>query len=304
MQQRFTVRKLASTLGLLALSLGCFVAARAQVSDYGQKQMGDVTDQLPDPVKKIQIKQNLGAQIPLDLQFRDETGKAVTLGDYLGSRPAMLSMVYYKCKILCPEEFNGLVSALTMVKLAPGKDFNIIFVSVDPTETPADAAAAKAKYVRRDGQPQTGPGWHFLTGQQPAIASLASAIGYGYAPDPGPDGKMDQFAHASAIALITPKGKIAQYYLGVEYPPTGIQTGLIAASGGTIGSRVLNILTLCYQYNPLTHKYSLMIIRIVQASCVLTVLLLLLYVGFNIRRDLRNGRMMARATTLRKTANG
>ena len=304
MLQRFTFRKLASTLGLLALVLGCFGAARAQVSDYGQKQMGDVTDQLPDPVKKIQIKQNLGAQIPLDLQFRDETGKAVTLGDYLGSRPAILSMVYYKCKILCPEEFNGLVSALTMVKLAPGKDFNVIFVSVDPTETPADAAAAKAKYVRRDGQPESGPGWHFLTGQQPAITSLASAIGYGYTPDPGPDGKMDQFAHASAIALITPKGKIAQYYLGVEYPPSGIQTGLIAASGGAIGSRVQNILTLCYQYNPLTHKYSLLIIRVLQASCVLTVLFLLLYVGFNIRRDLRNGRKLARLTTLRKTANG
>lgn len=304
MHHRFTIRKLVSTLGLLALVLSCFAAVRAQVADYGQKQMGDVMDQMPDPVKKIAVHQNLGVQIPLNLQFRDETGKSVTLGDYLGSRPAILSMVYYKCKILCPEEFNGLVSALTMVKLKPGKDFNVIFVSVDPTETPADAAEAKAKYVRRDGLPESGPGWHFLTGQQPAITALASAYGYGYAPDPGPDGKMDQFAHASAIAIITPQGKIDQYYLGVEYPPSGIQTGLIGAAHGTIGSRVQNILTLCYQYNPLIHKYSMPIIRALQVSCLLTVLLLLSYVGFNIRRDIRNGRNLARATTLRKTANG
>lgn len=278
MLQRVTFRKLASTLSLLALAFGCF-AARAQVSDYGQKQMGDVTDRPPDLLQKVQIHQKLGSQIPLNLQFRDESGKVDTLGDYLGDRPAILSLVYYKCKILCPEEFNGLVSALTMVKLKPGKDFNIIFVSVDPTETPADAAEAKAKYVRRDGRPDSGPGWHFLTGQSSAITALASAVGYGYTPDPGPDGKMDQFAHASAIALITPRGKISQYYLGVEYPPNGIQSGLIAASDGTVGARVQNILTYCYQYNPLLHKYSMLIIRLVQVCCVLTVIILGFYVG-------------------------
>lgn len=279
MLQRATIRKITSALGLLALALGCCAAASAQVSDYGQKQMGEVSDQPPDLLQKVQIHQDLGAQIPLNLQFRDETGKAVTLGDYFGKHPAILSLVYYQCKMLCPEEINGLVSALTMVKLDPGKDFNVIFVSIDPTETPEIAAEAKAKYVRRYGRPETGPGWHFLTGSQASITALASAVGYGYTRVPGPDGKMNQFAHASAITLVTPQGKIAQYYLGVEYPPNDIQARLVAASDGTTGSRVQNILTYCYRYNPLLHKYSMLIVHIVQISCVLTVLLLGLYVG-------------------------
>lgn len=299
-----TIRKLASGLALLALASGCLVAASAQVNDWGQRQMGEVSDKAPDLLQKVQVNQKLGAQVPLSLQFRDETGRAVTLGDYFGKRPAILSMVYYQCKMLCPEEINGLVSALTMVKLDPGKDFNVIFVSIDPTETPEMAAKAKSDYVRRYGRPETGPGWHFLTGTESNIKALAAATGYGFTRVPGPDGKMNQFAHASAIEIVTPQGKLAQYYLGVEYPPTGLQSGLIAASGGTIGSRVQNILTYCYRYNPLLHKYSMLIVHILQASCMFTVFILLFYVGFNIRRDIRNGRTTARATTLRKTVNG
>ena len=139
---------------------------------------------------------------------------------------------------LCPEEIDGLVGALEMVKFNPGKDFNIIFVSIDPTETPAIAAKGKAFYLKRYGRPQTAAGWHFLTGQQPAIDALAAATGYGYTRVPGPDGKMTQFAHASSIELLTPAGKLAQYYLGVEYAPRDLQLGLVDASGGQIGTPV------------------------------------------------------------------
>ena len=299
-----TMRKIASSFSLGALAFGCLAGAHAQVSDYGQKQMGPVSDQPPALLKKIQITQKLNAPLPLGLQFRDETGKTVSLGDYFGKRPAILSLVYYQCKMLCPEEINGLVGALEMVKFNPGKDFNVIFVSIDPTETPAIAANAKALYVRRYGRPESAPGWHFLTGQQPAIDALAAATGYGYTRVPGPDGKMTQFAHASSIEIVTPEGRIAQYYLGVEFPPSGLQGGLVAASGGKIGSPVDNILTYCYRYNPLLHRYSLLIARIVQLGCILTFLILVTYLVINFRRDILNGRLATHKTATRKTANG
>jgi protein SCO1 len=300
-----TIRKMALSFGLFALVFVSAAGARAQVSDYGQKQMGEVSDQPPALLKNIQITQNLNAQIPLNLQFRDETGKTVSLGDYFGKRPAILSMVYYQCKMLCPEEINGLVGALEMVKFNPGKDFNVIFVSIDPAETPAMAAEAKSVYLKRYGRPNTASGWHFLTGQQPAIDALAAATGYGYTRVPGPDGKMTQFAHASAIEIVTPEGRIAQYYLGVEYPPNGLKSGLVDASGGEIGSPVDNILTYCYRYNPLLHRYSLLIARIVQLACILTVLILVTYLVINFRRDILNGRRLAaRKTSVRKTVNG
>ncbi|MFZ0662301.1 MAG: SCO family protein [Acidobacteriaceae bacterium] len=299
MNRLATIRNTAMTFGLLALTLGVAATANAQVSDFGKKVEPAVRDEAPPMLKKVTITQKLNAQVPLDLQFRDETGKTVTLGDYFGKRPAILSMVYYRCKMLCPEEINGLVGALEMVKFNPGKDFNVIFVSIDPTETPQIAAEEKAVYMKRYGRPSDVNGWHFLTGQQPAINTLAAATGFGFTRVPGPDGKMTQFAHASAIELLTPTGKLAQYYLGVEYAPKDIQLGLVQASGGQIGSTVDNILTYCYRYNPLLNRQDLVITRILQALCLLTLLLLGTYMVVNFRRDIRNGR-----STSGKTANG
>lgn len=290
---------MALAIGLLVLTAGSAASATAQVSDFGKKVEPVVRDEAPPMLKKVTITQKLNAQVPLDLQFRDETGKAVALGDYFGRRPAILAMVYYQCKMLCPEEINGLVGALEMVKFNPGKDFNVIFVSIDPTETPKIAAQEKAVYMKRYGRPGDADGWHFLTGQQPAINALATATGYGFARVPGPDGKMNQFAHASAIELLTPTGKLAQYYLGVEYAPKDIQLGLVEASGGQIGTPVDDILTYCYRYNPLLNRQDLIITRILQAACLLTLLLLGTYMAVNFRRDIRNGR-----STSGKTANG
>jgi protein SCO1/2 len=299
MDKLATTRKMALAIGLLVLTAGSAASATAQVSDFGKKVEPVVRDEAPPMLKKVTITQKLNAQVPLDLQFRDETGKAVALGDYFGRRPAILAMVYYQCKMLCPEEINGLVGALEMVKFNPGKDFNVIFVSIDPTETPKIAAQEKAVYMKRYGRPGDADGWHFLTGQQPAINALATATGYGFARVPGPDGKMNQFAHASAIELLTPTGKLAQYYLGVEYAPKDIQLGLVEASGGQIGTPVDDILTYCYRYNPLLNRQDLIITRILQAACLLTLLLLGTYMAVNFRRDIRNGR-----STSGKTANG
>ncbi|MFT4114952.1 SCO family protein [Silvibacterium sp.] len=294
-----TIRRTAARLAAgVALALLAGLAASAQVSDYGSKQAGPVRDEAPSLIQRVAITQRLNTRLPLDLSFRDDTGKTVKLSDYFGNKPAILGLVYYKCKMLCPEEIDGLVGALTMVKFAPGKDFNVIFVSIDPDETPADAAKSKAYYVKRYGRPETAAGWHFLTGQQPQIDTLAKAVGYGYTRVPGPDGRMTEFAHASAVQLVTPGGILAQYYLGVEYSSRDLQLGLVEASQGKIGTPVDAILTYCYRYNPLLNRHDLLIARIVQAGCLLTMLILGTYMVVNFRRDIRNSRQMTRKAAL------
>ena len=263
----------------------------AQVSSYGDKQTGENTgDQLPQVLKRVGVSQHLNQRLPLDASFVDETGKPVKLGDYFGKHPAVVSLVYYTCPMLCSEELNGLTSSLQMVKLTPGKDFDVVIVSIDPSDTPEQAARSKALYVKRYGKPETAAGWHFLTGQRPAIDAVTDAIGFGYVRVPGPDGKMTQFAHASAIEIVTPEGKLAQYYLGVEYSPRDILLGLINASGNQIGSPVANILTYCYHYDPQTNKQSLRIARVVQVGGIVTVAGLGGFMFLMFRRDIKLGR--------------
>ena len=173
-----------------------------------------------------------------------------------------------------------------MVKLTPGKDFEIIIVSIDPSETPELAAKKKAFYVKRYGHPETAAGWHFLTGQQPAIDAVANAVGFGYVRVPGPDGKLSQFAHASSIEIVTPDGKLAQYYLGVEYSPKDMLLGLVEASDNKIGSPVANILTYCYHYDPRLNKHSLVVARVVQLGGMVTVVGLGGFMFVMFRRDL------------------
>jgi protein SCO1 len=263
----------------------------AQVSSYGDKQSGENTgDQLPQVLQKVGVSQRLNQPLPLDAAFVDETGKPVTLGDYFGKRPAILSLVYYNCPLLCSEEMDGLTSALEMVKLTPGKDFDVILISIDPSETPELASKRKAFYLKRYGRPDTAAGWHYLTGQRPAIDAVTNAVGFGYVRVPGPDGKLSQFAHASSIEIVTTNGKLAQYYLGVEYSPKDMLLGLIEASGNKIGSPVANILTYCYHYDPQTNKHSLIIVRVVQLGGMVTVASLGGFMLLMFRRDYKLGR--------------
>jgi protein SCO1 len=263
----------------------------AQVSSYGDKQVGENTgDELPQVLQKVAVSQHLNQQLPLDAAFVDETGKAVTLGDYFGKHPAIISLVYYNCPLLCSEEMDGLTSALEMVKLTPGKDFDVILISIDPSETPELAAKRKAFYLKRYGRPETAAGWHYLTGQRPAIDAVSKAIGFGYVRVPGPDGRLSQFAHASSIELVTTQGKLAQYYLGVEYSPKDMLLGLIEASGNKIGSPVANILTYCYHYDPQTNKHSLIIVRVVQLGGMVTVAGLGGFMFLMFRNDYKLGR--------------
>jgi protein SCO1/2 len=274
--------------GALALCLAAHVPSlMAQVSSYGDKEMGPVNDKPPSILGGVGIAQNLNGQLPLGLTFTDDAGKQVHLSSYFGRRPAILALVYYQCPMLCSEELNGLTSALEMVKYVPGKDFDVIVVSIDPSEGPALAAAKKRSYLKRYGHPETASGWHFLTGTQPNIDALTQAVGFRYVKIPGPDGKLDQFAHASSIQIVTPDGKLAQYYMGVEYSPKDLLLGLDEASANRIGSPVDNILTYCYHYDPQTNTHSLIVARVVQLGGLLTVVLLGGFMLVMFRRDTR-----------------
>jgi protein SCO1/2 len=287
-----TIRTVTALAGL-AMALGAMpLRSVAQVSSYGDKSQGEnVGSDLPTVLKTVQVTQHLNAQLPLDAAFVDDTGAPVTLGKYFdGKHPAVITTVYYNCPMLCSEEMDGLTSALEMVHLVPGKDFQIVVISIDPSETPELAAKKKAFYLKRYGHEETANGWHFLVGQRPAIDAVTNAIGFGYVRVPGPDGRLTQFAHASSIQIATPQGKLAQYYLGVEYSPKDMLLGLIDASGNKIGSPVANILTYCYHYDPQNNKHSLIVARAVQLGGIVTVASLGGFMFLMFRRDVQLGR--------------
>jgi protein SCO1/2 len=224
----------------------------------------------PPGLKNVGIEQNLNEQIPPGLTFRDETGRPVRLGDYFGKRPMILNLVYYQCPMLCGEVLSGLESSLRVLKFDVGKEFGVLTVSFDPRETPEMAAAKKAEYLKRYGRPGAADGWHFLTGSQESIEALTKAAGFQY----NYDSKTGQFAHASAIMVLTPEGKVAQYYYGVEYAPKDLRLGLIQAADNKIGTVVDQVLLYCYHYDPATGKYGAIISRVLQLAAAATILIL------------------------------
>ena len=268
----------------------------AQVSAPGDKQTGDqYGNELPTVLNNAKVEQHLNTKIPLNAGFTDETGKPVHLGNYFqNGKPAVLALVYYQCPMLCSEELDGLTQALAMVHLNPGKDFQVIIASIDPSDTPAMAAKKKALYTKRYARPGTEDGWHFLVGPQPSIDALSRAVGFGYVRVPGPDGQLTQFAHASSIQILTPDARVAQYYLGVEYSPKDLLLGLVEASGNRIGSPVANILTYCYHYDPHRNKHSIIVARVVQMGGMLTMACLGGFMFLMFRRDhqIANGRKL------------
>jgi protein SCO1/2 len=223
----------------------------------------------PPGLKDVGIHQNLNEQLPLDLAFRDETGKSVRLGDYMGKKPVILSFVYFRCPMLCSELLIGLESTLKVLKFDVGKEFDVVTVSFDPTDTPALAAAKKAEILKRYKRPGAENGWHFLTGSQESITALTTAAGFQYQLDE----KTGQFAHATAIMVLTPSGKLAQYYYGVEFPPKDLRLSLIQASDNKIGTLADAVLLYCFHYDPATGKYSLIISRVIEVAGGLTILL-------------------------------
>lgn len=229
----------------------------------------DVTAQFKD----IKIEQRLDAQVPLDLPFIDEGGKAVQLGDYLGERPAILTLIYYDCPMLCPMILKDVGIALKAIKYGVGDEFDTITVSINPRETPVQATAMKAMQIEALGRPGAEKGWHFLTGEEDAIDRLADAVGFRYAYD----SNTGQYAHAAGIMVLTPKGKVSRYFYGLEYIPRDVEFALIEASEGKIGSLVDQIVLLCFAYDPATGTYGFYVLGAMRVGAVLTVLALLLF---------------------------
>ena len=226
---------------------------------------------LPPDLKDVGIHQQLNHQVPLDLQFKDDSGKTIKLGDYFGhGKPVILNLVYYQCPMLCGESLIGLSSTLRMLKLNMGDDYDVVTVSFDWRETPDLAQKKKAAYVERYGRDGATFGWHFLTGDEKNVKALAGAVGFHFKWDE----KTNQWAHAPAIMIVTPQGRLAQYYYGVEYPPKDVRLGLIEASQNHIGNLVDEVLLYCYHYDPRTGKYGAVITNIMRLGGVVTMVLL------------------------------
>jgi len=246
----------------IGLFLGSLALAGASVA------RADNSKVLPPLLQGIGIDQRLNEQVPLDLQFRDETGKTVTLGNYFGKKPVVLSLVYFDCPMLCTMSENGLLHSLQEVSFSVGNQFDVLTVSFDPHDTVELAAAKKAVYVGLYGRKGADRGWHFLTGDEAAIEQLTRAVGFRYRYD----AQAKQFVHATGIMVLTPKGKIARYFYGIYYPSRDLRLGLVEASANKIGSPVDEVLLFCCRYDPATGKYGVIISRIIQISGLVTVL--------------------------------
>jgi protein SCO1 len=226
------------------------------------KPVGTAAQAPPAFLKKAGIRQNLGNPLPLNDRFFDSNGIEVPLSAYFEHRPVVMALVYYKCKMLCPQVLSGLAKTLRQVGFAPGKDYDVVITSIDPADTSADGAAEKTHFLDSLGAPNAGSSVHFLTGQQGSITDLAAATGFNYVRVPGPDGKMDQFAHSSVIMIATPDGRMSKYLFGIDYQPRDVRLAVIQASTHHIGSVSDLILLYCCNYSPSAGKYTVSVLRV------------------------------------------
>ena len=238
---------------------------------------------IPSELKGVTIEQRLNSQLPLDAGFRDENGQTVTLGRYFGKRPVILALVYYECPMLCTQILNGVLRTAKQMTLTPGKDYDVVVISFDPRETPQQAFAKKQTYMRSFGHPETANGWHFLTGQPASITRVTDAVGFRYKWDPD----IAMFAHASAVYLLTPEGRLSKYFFGISYSPTDMRLGLVEASHDRIGSEVDRFLLFCCQFDPRSGKYTPLIGNILRIAAGATLLLLGGFVKIMLRREKR-----------------
>lgn len=232
---------------------------------------------------QIRFDQKLNAQIPLDAAFRDETGRSVQLHEYFGKKSVMLVPLYYKCAMLCPEEMSLLSDSLNEIKFDPGKQFELVLLSIDPRETPADAAATKKDWIQRYGRPGTEAGWHLLVGKEAEIKRVTQAIGFGYAYD----AKKDEYAHPDGLVIVTPMGKIARYFYGFQYAPRDLRFGLIEASANKIGSPLDYLWLQCYHYNPVTGQYTVGIMGVLRLFSIGLILFGLMWIAASVLRERR-----------------
>ena len=254
---------------------------------FAARSVALAADARPAMLRDVGIDQRLGGRLPLDALFADEAGRPVRLGQYFGRRPVLLVLAYYNCPMLCTQVFNGLVSALRVLTFDAGKDFEVVAVSFDPRDRPPDGAAKKKAYVDEYRRPGAEAGWHFLTGGAGSIERVTQAAGFRYKYDES----TGQFAHAAAIYVATPDGKLSRYFYGIEYAPRDLRLAMVEASEGRIGSVVDQILLFCFHYDPKMGRYSAAILSIVRFGGVAAVIILSTFLTFMWRRDARRQRL-------------
>lgn len=252
--------------------VGVLTIATGQVMSQGMTKgiMSPPASVRPPYLTNVGIEQRLDGQVPPDLPFIDETGRAVKLGDYFGKKPLILNLVYYNCPMLCGEVLAGLSASMKMVKFDVGNEFDVITVSFNPKETPELAGAKKQEYLKRYGRPNAAAGWHFLTGPAESINALTKAVGFQYQYDES----KNQYAHVTAIMVLTPQGRISRYFYGVDFPPKDLRMGLVEASQGKIGNVVDQVLLYCYHYDPAAGKYGAVVANMLKLGAAITILLL------------------------------
>lgn len=225
----------------------------------------------PPELKDVQVVEHLGEKVPLDLEFVDEDGRKVKLGQYFtGRRPVLLTLVYYQCPMLCNMVLNGVVAGLKPLDWVPGQDYEVVTVSINPTEGPELAREKKASYLAELGKPGAEKGWHFLTGERAHIKALADAVGFGYRYDPA----QQQYAHGAVIFLLSPDGTISRYLYGIDFPPKQLRLGLVEAGQGKLGSAIDQFLLRCYQYDPASRKYGVYVWGVMRMGGLLTIVVL------------------------------
>lgn len=268
----FIARKLAL---ICALTFG--IAAGAAML-YAQEGIGGTTEQdgaaanlgqIPNILQGVNFNQDLGAQVPLDAKFVDSSGKAVTLGDYFGKQPVVMILAYYNCPLLCPEVLHGATESFKKVGFRIGQQYQVVTISINPKEGPALAAKEKTTYVSIYGDPAAASGWHFLTGTAPEIKRVADAVGFHFKYIP----QLDQYAHAAGIVVLTPEGKVAQYFYGIKYRPEDLRLALVQSSKDKIGSVVDQVLLFCCTYDPDTGRYHALIARVLAICAAITIVL-------------------------------
>jgi protein SCO1/2 len=245
-------------------------------------------------LKDVGLDQRLGHAIPLDLTFSDEEGRDVRLGQFFGKRPVVLALAYYECPMLCTQVLNGMIGSLQTLSFDAGREYEVVVVSFDPGETPAQARAKKDSLLPRYGRPGGDAGMHFLTGRQDAIRQLTDAVGFRYAYDP----KIDQYAHPSLLTVLTPSGQVSRYLFGFEFPPRDLRLALVEATGGKIGTAVDQALLFCYHYDPASGQYGVAILNIVRLGGVLVLGAIAALITTTLRRERRQ------ATAVMPTATG
>ncbi len=270
------------------LTCACWLAAAlvalpvvATAQSIGPKAVGVTSDRLPEQLKGVEIEQRLGETLPLEVELLAATGETVRLADVLGDRPALLVPVYYDCPMLCGMVLETLTKSLKTMKLEVGRDFDVVVFSFDPTETVEQAARVRDRQVHDYDPASTGRGWHFFVGEQDSIDRLTDAIGF----TANRDATSGEFAHAAALFVLTPDGRIARLFFGLSYPPRDLRLALVEAGEGSIGSVVDQVLLYCFRYDPATGRYSAAILRIVRAAGVLTALAIGAFVFLTWRRE-------------------